>query len=84
MNHVDSLFKILESLPKLSKLVERARGVPNIKKWLKERPADGLYIKLTYFDMRARAESARLILAYAGAKYDDNRIKGKICFYYIK
>lgn len=68
---------ILESLPKLSKLVERARDVPNIKKWLKERPADGLYIKLTYFDMRARAESARLILAYAGAKYDDNRIKAE-------
>jgi len=68
---------ILESLPKLSKLVEKTRNVPNIKRWLKERPADGLYIKLTYFDLRARAESARLVLAYAGAKYDDNRVSGE-------
>jgi len=68
---------ILESLPKLSELVERTRAVPNIKKWLKERPADGLFIKLTYFNLRGRAESARLILAYAGAKYQDNRITGE-------
>ena len=33
-------------------------------------------IKLTYFNGKGRAESSRLILAYAGAKYDDNRITG--------
>merc|ERR1712226_120178 len=32
-------------------------------------------IKLTYFDLRARGETARLILAYAGAQYDDDRIE---------
>jgi len=68
---------ILESLPRLAKLVENTRNVPNIKKWLKERPADGLFIKLTYFNLRGRAESARLVLAYAGAKYHDNRITGE-------
>ena len=31
-------------------------------------------IKLTYFNLRARAEPARLVLAYAGAKYDDVRL----------
>jgi len=68
---------ILESLPKLSALVERTKAVPNIKKWLKERPADGLFVKLTYFNLRGRAESARLVLAYAGTRYQDNRITGE-------
>eukprot|EP00090_Calanus_glacialis_P019540 TRINITY_DN2_c0_g1_i2.p1 TRINITY_DN2_c0_g1~~TRINITY_DN2_c0_g1_i2.p1 ORF type:complete len:207 (-),score=77.50 TRINITY_DN2_c0_g1_i2:109-729(-) len=31
-------------------------------------------IKLTYFGLRARAEPARLVLAYAGVKYTDQRI----------
>ena len=31
-------------------------------------------IKLTYFDLRARAEPCRLLLAYAGAKYEDKRL----------
>merc|ERR1711887_202314 len=31
-------------------------------------------IKLTYFDLRARAEPARLLLAYAGVRYTDYRI----------
>ena len=31
-------------------------------------------IKLTYFDLRARAEPSRLLLAYAGAKYQDERL----------
>jgi glutathione S-transferase len=32
--------------------------------------------KLTYFNGRGRAEPARLILAYADAKYEDNRVEG--------
>ena len=28
-------------------------------------------IKLTYFDLRARAEPARLLLAYAGVDYEE-------------
>merc|ERR1740124_996227 len=31
-------------------------------------------IKLTYFDLRARAEPCRLLLAYGGIKYEDERI----------
>merc|ERR1712002_1194339 len=31
-------------------------------------------IKLTYFDLRARAEPSRLLLAYGGLKYEDERI----------
>ena len=31
-------------------------------------------IKLTYFDLRARAEPCRLLLAYGGIKYQDDRI----------
>merc|ERR1712151_1075335 len=31
-------------------------------------------IKLTYFDLRARAEPCRLLLAYAGSKYEDERL----------
>ena len=34
-------------------------------------------IKLTYFDARGRAETSRLILAYAGAKYEDERLAGE-------
>ena len=29
---------------------------------------------MTYFDLRARAEPCRLLLAYAGAKYEDERL----------
>merc|ERR1711955_196525 len=31
-------------------------------------------IKLTYFDLRAKAEPCRLLLAYGGLKYEDERI----------
>merc|ERR1719402_250787 len=31
-------------------------------------------IKLTYFDLRARAEPARIILAYSGQAYEDVRL----------
>jgi len=31
-------------------------------------------IQLTYFDLRARAEPARLLLAYGGVSYEDERI----------
>ena len=31
-------------------------------------------IKLTYFNLRARAEPARLVLAHAGVQYEDRRI----------
>ena len=31
-------------------------------------------IKLTYFNLRARAEPARLLLAYAGVEYEDERL----------
>lgn len=31
-------------------------------------------IKLTYFNLRGRAEPARLIMAQAGVDYQDNRI----------
>jgi len=31
-------------------------------------------IKLTYFGIRGRAETARLILAYAGVQYEDERV----------
>ena len=31
-------------------------------------------IKLLYFDLRARAEPARLLLAYGGVTYEDERI----------
>ena len=33
-------------------------------------------IKLTYFYGKGRAEISRLILAFAGVKYEDNRITG--------
>ena len=32
-------------------------------------------MKLTYFNLRARAEIARLILAHAGEDYEDKRIE---------
>jgi hypothetical protein len=34
-------------------------------------------IKLTYFDVRGRAEVSRLILAQAGVAYEDHRIGGE-------
>jgi hypothetical protein len=33
-------------------------------------------LKLTYFDARGRAETARLVLAYAGVQYEDERLTG--------
>merc|ERR1712227_871746 len=33
-------------------------------------------IKLVYFNVKGRAETARLVLAYAGVKYEDKRIEG--------
>lgn len=32
-------FQVLDATPKLANCVERTRKVPNIKKWLEERPA---------------------------------------------
>ena len=32
-------------------------------------------IKLTYFNLRGRAEPSRLILAQAGVQYEDHRIQ---------
>ena len=34
-------------------------------------------IRLTYFNARGRAESSRLMLAYAGKDYEDHRIARK-------
>ena len=34
-------------------------------------------IKLTYFNARGRAETSRLILAMAGADYQDDRLSGE-------
>jgi len=34
-------------------------------------------IKLTYFNGRGRAETSRLVLAYAGVSYEDERITGE-------
>ena len=34
-------------------------------------------IKLTYFDVRGRTEISRLILAYAGVDYQDERLTGQ-------
>ncbi len=31
-------------------------------------------LKLTYFGLRGRGEASRLLLAYAGAEYEDHRI----------
>ena len=31
-------------------------------------------MKVTYFDIRGRAETARLVLAYAEVSYEDNRL----------
>ena len=33
-------------------------------------------IKLVYFNVKGRAETARLVLAYAGVQYEDKRIEG--------
>ena len=33
-------------------------------------------IKLTYFNLRGRAEVSRLMLAHKGVEYEDNRITG--------
>ena len=33
--------------------------------------------KLTYFNIRGRAEVPRLIFAHAGVEYEDHRIKGE-------
>ena len=33
-------------------------------------------IKLVYFNVKGRAETARLILAHAGVEYEDKRIEG--------
>merc|ERR1712098_756442 len=34
----------------------------------------GPEVKLTYFNLRARGEPSRLLLAYGGIKYEDERI----------
>jgi hypothetical protein len=31
-------------------------------------------MKITYFDIRGRAETARLVLAYAEVSFEDNRL----------
>ncbi len=35
-----------------------------------------VHYKLTYFDVRARAEPARLILAYSGVAWEEERMTG--------
>jgi hypothetical protein len=34
-------------------------------------------IKLTYFNMKGRAETARLCLSIAGIEFEDNRLTGE-------
>ena len=41
-------------------------------------------IKLTYFNGRGRAEISRLILAYAGAQFEDDRITGGTWIIYYR
>merc|ERR1712088_843335 len=50
------------------------RPTPPCRASKSESEAKMAQIKLTYFNLRARAEPARLVLAYAGAKYDDVRL----------
>merc|ERR1712179_460514 len=40
-------------------------------------------IKLTYFDLRARAEPCRLLLAYGGLQYEDERIPASLDLFYF-
>ena len=40
-------------------------------------------IKLTYFDLRARAEPCRLLLAYGGLQYEDERIPASLELFYF-
>ena len=56
------LYLSLNTLPPLKKLHQLMRIMA------------GNDIKLTYFNLRGRAEVPRLILAQAGVKYEDNRI----------
>ena len=37
-------------------------------------PVEKPIMKVTYFDIRGRAETARLVLAYAEVSYEDNRL----------
>merc|ERR1712122_80056 len=46
-------------------------GVPVVHLTPTKMPAN---IKLTYFNLRGRAEASRLMLAYKGVDYEDNRI----------
>ena len=39
-------------------------------------------IKLTYFNIKGRAELPRVILSYAGVKFTDERLTGNHTFHY--
>ena len=41
-------------------------------------------IKLTYFDARGRAETSRLILAYANVHFEDERLTGLCPFWIVQ
>ncbi|CAH1796833.1 unnamed protein product, partial [Owenia fusiformis] len=76
--------------PQLTSHSGRICGIPAIAKWIDERPAEeprklpilqapipkGPY-KLTYFNLRGRAELTRMIFASKGIEYEDIRVEFK-------
>ena len=70
---VDHVTRPNPSLANLLSSHSTNTSLPGIKVRVR-RKAKMAQIKLTYFNLRARAEPARLVLAYAGAKYDDVRL----------